>query len=123
MKNKLQQFLGFVNFNQWFIQDFASIAKLLHALTGKKSWTWDSEHATSFQKLKEAVTTSLVLAFPTDDDQFWIEADSSDFASSAVLFQPQHGVWKPVAYMSKALNKVERKCEVHNKEMLAIMCA
>ena len=78
---------------------------------------------TSFQKLKEAVTASPVLAFPTDDDQFQVEADSSDFASGAVLSQSQHGIWKPVAYMSKALNKVERKCEVHNKEMLAIMCA
>ena len=91
-KNKLQQFLGFVNFYWQFIWDFASIAKPLHALTGKKSWTWNSEHTTSFQKLKEAVTTSPVLAFPTDDDQFWVEADSSDFTSGAVLSQLQHGV-------------------------------
>ena len=92
MKKELQQFLGFVNFYWWFIRDFASIAKPLHALTGKKLWTWDSEHATSFQKLKEAVTTSLVLTFPTDDDRFWVEADSSDFESGAVLSQSQHGV-------------------------------
>ena len=92
-------------------------------MTGNESWTWDLEHATSLQKLKESVTTSLVLAFPTDDDQFWVEADSSDFVSGAVLSQSQHEIWKPVAYMSKALNEVERNYKVHNKEMLAIMHA
>ena len=67
-KNELQQFLGFVNFYRWFIQDFTSIAKLLHSLTGKKPCTWDSEHMISPQKPKEAVTASPVLAFPADND-------------------------------------------------------
>src|SRR3979490_302888 len=35
----------------------------------------------------------------------------------------QQGTWKPVAYMSKALNDVERNYDIHDKEMLAIMQA
>jgi len=34
-----------------------------------------------------AVTTALVLVLPQDSEPFYIEADSSDFASGAVLSQ------------------------------------
>src|SRR3979490_1952118 len=60
---------------------------------------------------------------PADEDLFRVEADSSDFASGAILLQMQQGIWKPVAYMSKVLNDVERNYDVHDKEMLAIMRA
>jgi len=62
-----------------------------------------------------------VLVFPTDKDQFWVEADSSDFATGTVLSQLQETSWKLVAYMSKALNEVEQNYEIHDREMLAIM--
>src|SRR3979490_1365594 len=35
----------------------------------------------------------------------------------------QQGTWKPVAYMSKALNDVERNYDIYDKEMLGIMRA
>ena len=122
-KNKLQQFLGFINFYGRFIQDFASISKLLHSLTGKTAWVCGLEQQNSFETLKQAVTASPVLVFPTDKNQFWVEADSSDFATGAVLSQLQENSWKPIAYMSKVLNEVERNYEIHDKEMLAIMQA
>src|SRR3979490_3575358 len=122
-KNELQQFLGFVNFYRRFIQGFANIAKPLHELTGNKAWNWGPEQLKSFQALKAAVTAAPILAFPTDEDLFRVEADSSDFASGAILLQMQEGIWKPVAYMSKVLNDVERNYDIHNKEMLAIMQA
>ena len=78
-KNELQQFLGFINFYQRFIQHFGSIAKPLHSLTGKSVWVWRVEQQASFKTLKQAVTAAPVLVFPTDKDQFQVEADSSDF--------------------------------------------
>ena len=88
-KNELQQFLGFINFYRRFIQDFASIAKPLHSLTGKSAWVLGLEQQASFETLKQAVTAAPVLVFPTDKDQFRVEADSSDFATGAVLSQLQ----------------------------------
>jgi len=62
-----------------------------------------------------AVTTALVLVSPQDLEPFHIEADSSNFASGAVLSQqlPREEKWHPV----------ERNYEIHNKEILAIIRA
>jgi len=71
-----------------------------------------------------AVTTALILASPQDSEPFYIEADSSDFASGAVLSQqlPGEEKWHPVAFYSKSLSPVERNYEIHDKEILAIIC-
>jgi len=31
------------------------------------------------------------------------------------------GKWRPVAFLSKSLNEIERNYEIHNKEMLAVI--
>jgi len=70
------------------------------------------------------VTTALVLVSPQDSEPFRIEADSSDFTSGAVLSQrlPGEEKWHPVAFYSKSLSLVEQNYEIHDKEMLAIIC-
>jgi len=72
-----------------------------------------------------AVTTAPVLVLPQDSKPFCIEADSSDFASGAVLSQrlPAEEKWHPVAFYSKSLSPVEQNYEIYDKEMLAIICA
>jgi len=69
------------------------------------------------------VTTALVLVSPQESDPFWIEVDSSDFATGAVLSQQSmmDGKWHPVAFYSKSLSSVEWNYEIHDKEMLAII--
>jgi len=71
------------------------------------------------------VTTAPVLMSPQDSEPFRVEADSSDFATGAVLSQQSmvDGKWHPVAFYSKSLSSVERNYEIHDKEMLAIICA
>jgi len=71
-----------------------------------------------------AVTTALVLVLPQDSEPFYIEADSSDFASGAVLSQqlPREEKWHLVAFYSKSLSPVEQNYEIYDKKMLAIIC-
>jgi len=84
----VQAFIGFVNFYRRFIQDFSTIARPLFDLTcSDKAWNWDTKEQNAFKRLKAAVTTALVLMSPQDSEPFHIEADSSDFASGAVLSQ------------------------------------
>jgi len=78
----------------------------------------------AFEDLKMVVTTALVLVSPQDLEPFWVEVDSSDFAIGAVLSQQSmtDGKWHPVAFYSKSLSSVEWNYEIHDKEMLAIIC-
>jgi len=109
-----------------FIQDFSAIAKpLFDLICSNKNWNWDTKEQKAFECLKIAVTTALVLVSPQDLEPFCIEADSSDFTSGAVFSQqlPEEEKWHPVAFYSKSLSLVEQNYKIHNKEILAIICA
>jgi len=71
------------------------------------------------------VTTAPVLVSPQDSEPFWVEADSSNFATGAVLSQQSmtDGKWHPVVFYSKSLSSMERNYKIHDKEMLAIIHA
>jgi len=125
-RTDVQAFIGFVNFYRHFIRDFSTIARPLFDLTrSDKAWSWDTKKREAFECLKMAVTTALVLVSPQDSEPFRIEADSSDFASRAVFSQqlPREEKWYPVAFYSKSLSLVEQNYEIHDKEMLTIICA
>ncbi|GLB39276.1 putative retrotransposable element tf2 155 kda protein type 1-like [Lyophyllum shimeji] len=122
-KHELQQFLGFANYYRRFVKDYSRIAWRLHRLTGHTPWSWGGEEQKAFENLRTAITTGPVLALPTDDDPYRVEADSSGYATGATLMQRQHGIWRPVAFLSQSLNDTERNYEIHDREMLAIMRA
>ena len=121
-----QSFLGFANFYRHFIRDFSHHARPLFNLTKKDmQWSWGEEEQQLFDGLKTSVTSAPILVFPDDDTPFHVKADSSDFATGAILSQrsKEDGTWHPIAYYSKSLNAVERNYEIHDKEMLAIIRA
>jgi len=124
-KTDIQAFLGFVNFYQKFIQDFSAKARpLFNLIHSKQVWTWSGKEQMAFENLKTAVTTAPVLMSPQDLEPFWVEADSSDFATEAVLSQQltMDRKWHPVAFYSKFLSSVKWNYKIYNKEMLAIIC-
>ena len=67
----------------------------------------------------------LPLISPDTSRPFRIKADSSDFATGAVLLQvsAEDEKWHPVAFLLKALSPVEWNYKIHDKEMLAIIRA
>jgi len=121
----VQAFIGFVNFYCHFIQDFSTIARpLFDLICSDQTWNWSTKEQEAFERLKIAVTTAPILASPQDSELFCIEADSSDFTSGAILSQqlPREEKWHPVAFYSKSLSPVKQNYEIHDKEMLAIIC-
>jgi len=51
-----------------------------------------------------------------------IEVDALDYATGGVLLMEyEDGLWRPVAFLSKSLNKTERNYKIHDKKMLAIV--
>src|SRR5258707_3939736 len=121
---EVQSFLGFVNFYWKFIHNFSDIACPLYALTHKTQWwVWGSPTQEAFDALKKAITSTPILTFPSQSDHFCLKCNSSNFATGAVLSQVQaDGMHQPITFMSKGFSDVECNYQIHNKEMLAIMC-
>jgi len=63
-----------------------------------------------------------LLVAPDLDKEFRVEVDASNFTTGGVLsIKYKNNKWRPVAYISKSLNKTERNYEIHNKKMLAVI--
>src|SRR5258708_2160298 len=122
---EVQSFLGFVNFYWKFICNFSNIACPLYALTRKtQQWVWGSPEQEAFNALKMAVTSAPILTFLSQSSRFHLECDASNFVTGAVLSQAQaDGMHQPITFMSKGFSDVEHNYQIHDKEMLAIMCA
>ena len=119
----VQKFLDLVNYYRQFIEGFASIARPLHDMVKKdKKWDWMERQEKAFRELKEQFTKKPVLAAPDLDIKLRVEVDTLDYATGGVLsMECEDGLWRPVAFLSKSLNKIERNYEIHDKEMLAII--
>lgn len=124
----IQSFLGFVNFYRKFIRAFASVSVPLVELTKKNvEWVWSVSCLEAFLRLKMAVVSAPSLHHPQFDLPFVLETDASDYAVGAVLSQPVSmsdlTVLNPVGFYSKKLTPPERNYDVHDKELLALICA
>jgi hypothetical protein len=109
-KKDVQIFLGFVNFYRRFVQNMGSISRPLTRLTGKVNWLWTPLCQIASDRLRDAVTSSPILAIPQEGGKYKLEADASDYAMGAVLYQWQNGQWRVVGYMSKGMTDAERNC-------------
>ena len=66
--------------------------------------------------------TQPVLVVPDLDKEMRVKTDTSEYAMGGVLLMKcEDEKWRPVAFISKSLNKTERNYEIHNREMLAII--
>jgi len=119
----VQKFLRLANYYRWFVKDFAKIARLLHEMMRKEiKWSWEERQQKVFEELKKRFMTEPVLVIPDLDREMRVKVDVSDFAISEVLsMKCEDEKWRPVAYISKSLNKAKRNYEIYDKEMLAII--
>jgi len=62
-----------------------------------------------------------ILSYPDFTSEFLITTDASDLAIGAVLSQSPIGQDRPIAYVSRILNKAERNYNTMEKELLAVV--
>lgn len=109
-----------VGYYRKFIKKFGLLSRPLTDMLKKNSvFVWTPDKEASFQSLKEALVTTLVLALPNFNKQFVNETDASDKGIGAVLMQDGH----PLAYLSKSLGPRNQVLSTYEKESLAIMLA
>ena len=121
----LQQFLGLASNYRRYIPLFSKITAPLHALTRKTAaYVWTPLCQQAFDKLKELLTTSPVLAFPNFSQPFLLETDASGKGVGAVLSQRQEDCSiRPIAYASRTLQKHEANYGISELEALAVVWA
>ena len=119
----IQKSLGLVNYYYQFIKDFAAIARPLYNMVKKdQRWKWTERQNKMFRKLKKRFTKELVLTALDLDKKMRIEVDTLNSTTGEVLFiDCEDRRWRPVAFLSKSLNEIERNYKIHNKEMLAVI--
>ncbi|CAI5988722.1 unnamed protein product [Closterium sp. NIES-65] len=82
---ELQQFLGFANYYNRFVPQYAKIAAPLTDLLKKDTpYKWDTLHQQAMEHLQTALTTAPVLILLDPDKDYVVEADASDQAVGAV---------------------------------------
>jgi hypothetical protein len=69
--------------------------------------------------LKQAMTSTPVLALPDFQAQFTVETDACFDGVGAVLMQQG----QPIAYLSKALSLKHQQLSIYEKEFLALILA
>ena len=122
---EVQSFLGLANYYRRFIEDFSKEAAPLHKLTRKdQPWKWGDEEIAAFNALKNKFIAKPILAMVDTTKELQVESDASNYATGAVLsMKCDDDKWHPCAYLSKGMTDVERNYDIHDKEMLGIMCA
>ncbi len=90
-------------------------------LMGNNPWKWGVAQQGAFDQLKRQLAEDVVLAIPTEEGRFRIEADASEGAIGTVLSQEQNRKWCPVTFLSKALTVTEQNYKIYDKELLTIM--
>jgi len=121
----IRSFLGFGNFYQRFISNYAEITKPLNELMKKtKIFEWSQECQKAFKNLKEKFVREPVLIIPDPSKQFFIKSDTSKGATGAVLQQlNNNGDLKPCGYISHSLTATERNYDIYDRELLGIIRA
>ncbi|KAK3090231.1 hypothetical protein FSP39_010232 [Pinctada imbricata] len=132
-ETELRGFLGLAGYYRRFVRDLAKIASPLHQLlkgSCKKSKQkkassqikeWDEKCETSFQKLKECLTSAPLLGHPDFHKPFILEIDASMAGLGAVLSQDQEHGRVVLCYASRALRDHEKNMKNYSSMKLELL--
>ena len=119
--SELRRFLGMINQLSKFSPHLTDKTQPLRVLLSSKShWVWGKEQELAFNKLKDSLTSSEVLAMYDPNLDTVVSADASAYGLGAVLRQKQpNGDPRPVSYISRSPNPTECRYVQIEKEALA----
>jgi len=115
----LRGFLGLTGYYCKFVKDYGKIVAPLTVMLKKDAFIWTQDAECAFEKLKQAMYTTPVLAMPDFSKTFTIETDACGNGLGSVLLQEEH----PIAFTNKALSGNNLVLSTYEKEMMAILHA
>lgn len=120
---QLRSFMGMASYYRRFVKNFSTIATpLTNCLSTKRNSKFHltPEALTSFNEIKDAMTTAPVLVNPDFSKEFIIACDASKSGVGGVLEQlDENGDERAICYFSHKLNAAQRNYSITELECLA----
>jgi hypothetical protein len=119
---ELRSFLGMCNYYRRFIENYSEHAVPLNRLLRKEvEFVFHEECEIAFNRLKQMLSNSPVLASPDYTRRFILTTDACTLGIGGVLSQMFEEGERPILFMSRTLNEHEKNYAVTHLECLAIV--
>ena len=114
----VRSFCGMVNFIQMFVKNIQFTLDPIYKLLKKnREFKWTKECQEALDKIKEQLSSDLVLTLPNSTGKFTLVSDTSKIATGSALYQEQDGEMKLIAYHSKRLNPAAERYSISELEL------
>ncbi|KAE8978307.1 hypothetical protein PR002_g24750 [Phytophthora rubi] len=119
---EVKRFMHLAGYYRKFIAAFGSIVAPMTRLLKKDSeWEWTEDQEFVFERVKAALTTRPLLAYPNFKLPFRLVTDASTTGLGACLMQDQGRGWQPLAFASKVNSSAEANYSITELECLAVV--
>ena len=123
-KKEIRSFIGLTGFYRDYVANYSAIAAPLTDLTRKgkpNKVEWGDAQERSYQALKGAITSWLILHLPDHTRQFVLRTDASEVGIGTILMQRFGDRLFLVTYISKKLFDRERRFSTIERKCLALV--
>ncbi|KAJ0180587.1 hypothetical protein K1T71_003991 [Dendrolimus kikuchii] len=120
--SELRSFLGLVMYYAKFVPNLSTILAPLYRLLQKDvKYEWDHLCDVAFNRIKDVLISSEVLAHYSPELPLILTTDASSVGVGAVISHVTSEGERPIAYASRVLNSAEKSYSQIEKEALAII--
>ena len=124
-QKEVKRFIGVVSFLTPCCERLQFLMDPLHKISGTKTkFKWTDIENKAFQKIKEVILKSVMMAYPKEDPSctMYLSTDSSDTGWGGVLSQiNEKGLERPLGFCSGAWKGAEERWDIRNKEFHALV--